>query len=83
VRRPALCLILLATSACSAAALAHASAEPTGCPEQQLEIRDTHQPLEGPSSWTAICRAPGAEPREWFCSRAGEAQRVICTDVPR
>jgi hypothetical protein len=83
VRRLALCLILIACSACSASALVRASAEPTACPEQQLEISDAHLPLEGPSSWTATCRAPGAEPREWFCSRAGEAQRVICTDVPR
>jgi hypothetical protein len=81
VRRLAPCL-LLATTACSSAALAHASAEPTNCPEDQLEISDAHQPLEGPSSWTAKCRAPGLE-YEWFCSRAGEAQQVICSTVPR
>ncbi len=73
---------LLLTSACSTAALAQASAEPTGCAEAQLEIVDAHQPMDGPSSWTAICRAPDEPPREWFCSRAGELRRVICTDVP-
>jgi hypothetical protein len=81
VRRLA-CLLLLATTACSPAALAHDSVEPTGCPEEQLEISDAHQPLEGPSYWTATCREPGNE-WEWFCSRAGEAQRVICSHLPR
>jgi hypothetical protein len=75
-------LALLLVSGCSASMLAHASAEPTGCPEAQLEIVDAHQPMEGPSSWTAICRGPDGEPHEWFCSRAGEAQRVICSDIP-
>jgi hypothetical protein len=82
-----LATLLVTTSACSSAALAHVSAEPTGCAEEQIEIVDAHQPFEGPASWTLICRAPDgageAEPREWFCSRAGEAQRVICSDVPR
>jgi hypothetical protein len=81
VRRLAPCLLLV-TTACSSAALAHASAEPTGCPEQQLEISEAHQPLEGPSYWTATCQAPGTQ-SEWFCSRAGEAQRVICSNVPK
>jgi hypothetical protein len=63
--------------------LAKMSAEPTNCPEEHLEITEAHQPYEGPSSWTATCRAPDREPMEWFCSRAGEAQRVICSYVPR
>lgn len=78
-----LATLLATTSACSSAALAHASAEPTGCPEDQLEIVEAHTPLEGPSSWTAICRPPEGEPREWFCSRAGDIHRVICSDLPR
>ena len=72
---------LLALTGCGSA-LASATAEPTGCAANQLEILDAHQPMEGPSSWTAVCRAPGAEPKQFFCSRAGEAHRVICTDVP-
>jgi hypothetical protein len=72
---------LLALTGCGAA-LANASAEPTGCAAEHLEILDAHQPMEGPSSWTAVCRVPGAEPQTFFCSRAGEAHRVICSDVP-
>gem|GEM_PF-3580954 len=58
--------------------LATASAEPTGCPAEQLEISDARQPMEGPSSWNASCSADG---QRWFCSRAH--QRVICTTDPR
>jgi hypothetical protein len=72
---------LLALSGCGSA-LANASAEPTRCPTEYIQILDVHQPMEGPSSWTALCRVPGAEPKQFFCSRAGEAHRVICTDVP-
>lgn len=78
-----LATLLFSGSACSSAALAHVSAEPTGCPEDQLEIVDAHTPLEGPSSWTAVCRPAEGQPREWFCSRAGDIHRVICTNVPR
>jgi len=83
MRRLALCLPLLVTTACSTAALVQASALPTRCPEHQLEISEANQPLEGPSSWTAICRAPDAEPQAWFCSRAQTQTEAICTDLPR
>lgn len=76
-------LVTLASLTGCGSTLAHASAEPTGCAAEQLEIANPHQPMEGPSSWTAICRPPDAEPQEWFCSRAGEAHRVICSEVPR
>lgn len=66
--------------ACTPAGLAQLSAEPTSCPAEQLDITDSHQPMEGPSSWTATCRPPGADPVKWFCSKAHE--RVICTEDP-
>ncbi|PRP99282.1 hypothetical protein [Enhygromyxa salina] len=78
-------LVLLSSLACTPAGLAQISAEPTACPSEQLEISEAHQPLEGPSSWTATCFASSgngeAPPQKWFCSRMH--QRVICTEDPR
>ncbi|KIG15287.1 hypothetical protein DB30_05714 [Enhygromyxa salina] len=76
--------LLLASVACTPAGLAQISAEPTACPSERLEISEAHQPMEGPSSWTATCLAANgadAPPQKWFCSRMH--QRVICTEDPR
>jgi len=83
VRHAPFAALLVLSSGCSGAALAEASEAPTGCAAEQIEISEAHQPWEGPSSWTATCKAPDGQLREWFCSRAGEAREVICTDVPR
>lgn len=75
----ATCLLSLA---CSSPMLAADSAEPTSCPEDQLEISEVNQPMEGPSSWVATCQAEGRQQR-WFCSRAATTLSVICTEDPR
>jgi hypothetical protein len=70
----------LSLAACSPAGLAQMSAEPTACAAEQLEITESHQPMEGPSSWTAICTRSDGGKQKWFCSKAHE--RVICTEDP-
>lgn len=73
---------LLTLGAGCSAGLAQASAEPTACPIDRLEISEAHQPMEGPSSWTATCVGEdGAPQQKWFCSKAH--QKVICTEDPR
>jgi hypothetical protein len=77
-------LLLVLTSACSAADLAQMSAEPTACSPERIEISDARQPWEGPSSWTATCSAGadgGGHKQKWFCSKTHD--RVICTEDPR
>lgn len=79
-------LVLLSIVACTPAGLAQISAEPTACPSERLEISEAHQPMEGPSSWTATCLSANngdgdTPPQKWFCSRMH--QRVICTEDPR
>ena len=74
-------LLLTPCLACSAGMLAEASAEPTACPADQLEISDARQPWQGPKSWTATCLASeGAPEQTWFCSQL--ASEVFCSDIP-
>jgi hypothetical protein len=81
LRLAALVTLSLATAACTPAGLAEMSAEPTACPAEQLEISEEHQPMEGPSSWTATCVGPDGARQKWFCSKMH--QQVICTEDPR
>lgn len=70
--------LAFALTACSSALLATESADAMACPAESVEILESNQPMEGPSSWRARC---GEEGQLWFCSRMH--QKVICTEDPR
>lgn len=73
-------LLLISSAACTPAGFAQMSAEPIACPVEQIEISDGHQPMEGPSSWTATCVGQDGGRQKWFCSKAHD--EVICTEDP-
>ena len=72
----ALVVMSLLGAGCGNAILADASAAPTGCVADEIEITNRHTPMQGPSWWTASCQG-----QVYFCSLLHED--VFCSTDPR